>query len=82
MRHIGVLEAEDKLASLLDLVEQGEQVVITRHGKPIARLVPELPQVDRGASLAAAERIRQRAKIIARPFHWSEWKAFRDEGRM
>ena len=39
MREVGVLEAKTKLSALLDAVENdGEEVVITRHGKPVARL--------------------------------------------
>lgn len=41
MREIGAFEAKNTLGSLLDLVQQGEEVVITRHGKPVARLVRE-----------------------------------------
>ena len=37
---VGAFEAKVKLAELLDRVEQGEEIVITRRGKPAARLVP------------------------------------------
>ena len=37
---IGAFEAKNTLSALLDLVEAGEEVIITRHGKPVARLVP------------------------------------------
>lgn len=47
MREIGAFEAKNTLGSLLDLVEQGEEVVITRRGKPVARLVAESGFVDR-----------------------------------
>ena len=40
MREIGAFEAKNKLGTLLDWVENGEEVLITRHGKPVARLVP------------------------------------------
>ena len=40
MRNVQSSEAKAKLAELLDQVEQGETIIITRHGKPIARLVP------------------------------------------
>ena len=36
---VGAYEAKTQLSALLDKVEQGEEVVITRHGKPVARLV-------------------------------------------
>jgi prevent-host-death family protein len=41
MRHIQASEAKTHLPSLLDEVERGETLIITRHGKPIARLVPD-----------------------------------------
>ena len=47
MREVGAFEAKNKLSALLDEVEHGEEVVITRHGKPVARLVPALPSFDR-----------------------------------
>jgi prevent-host-death family protein len=58
MREIGAFEAKNKLGSLLDLVEQGEEVTITRHGKPVARLIAAVESVDRAAARAAAARIR------------------------
>jgi prevent-host-death family protein len=39
MREVGVLQAKTQLSALLDLVEtEGEEIVITRHGRPVARL--------------------------------------------
>lgn len=40
MSTVGSVEAKTKLAELLDKVEAGETVTITRHGKPVAQLVP------------------------------------------
>jgi len=37
---IGVYEAKTHLTALLDRVEHGEQITITKHGRPVARLVP------------------------------------------
>jgi antitoxin (DNA-binding transcriptional repressor) of toxin-antitoxin stability system len=39
MREIGAFEAKNKLGTLLDRVENGEEVVITRHGKAVDRLI-------------------------------------------
>lgn len=36
---IGTFEAKNRFSELLDRVEKGEEVTITRHGKPVARLV-------------------------------------------
>jgi prevent-host-death family protein len=52
---IGAIEAKDKFSRLLDRVQLGEEIVITRRGKPIAKLVP-----DTGA-VAGSQRIRARA---------------------
>ena len=47
MKQVGVYEAKTQLPRLLDAVEQGEAIMITRHGKPVARLVPiEPPRRD------------------------------------
>lgn len=43
---VGAFEAKTHLSSLLDRVEAGEEVVITRHGKPVARLVAETRVVN------------------------------------
>ena len=40
MKQVGVYEAKTQLPRLLDSVERGETITITRHGKPVARLVP------------------------------------------
>jgi prevent-host-death family protein len=38
MTTVGAFEAKTRLSELLDRVEEGEEIVITRHGKPIAVL--------------------------------------------
>ena len=43
MNTIGTFEAKTHLTRLLDRVAAGEQFTITRHGTPIARLVPAKP---------------------------------------
>ena len=44
MREIGAFEAKNSLGSLLDLVERGEEVVITENQQPVAKLVSEHPK--------------------------------------
>lgn len=39
MKHVGVYDAKTHLPRLLDEVEKGETIVITRHGRPVAKLV-------------------------------------------
>ena len=47
-RTVGAYEAKTKLAALLDQVERGRTILITRHARNVARLVPDgQPSVDR-----------------------------------
>jgi prevent-host-death family protein len=82
LREFGAFEAKNKLGQLLDLVERGEEIVITRHGKEVARLVPVRSIRSREEARAALQRIRERAeqRKLGR-FDWAEWKSYRDEGR-
>jgi prevent-host-death family protein len=62
MREIGAFEAKNKFGQLLDWVEAGEAVAITRRGKIVARLAPPDGAFNAGAAKAAAERIRARRR--------------------
>lgn len=58
MRSVGAFEAKTHLAALLDAVSAGEQITITRHGRPVARLVP--PDGEPPSSVAdTIERLRR-----------------------
>jgi prevent-host-death family protein len=82
MKQVGAFEAKNTLGALLDRVEAGEEILITRHGKPTARLTQPVSQVDRSEARAALVRLRQRARENPTgPFNWEEWKSYRDEGR-
>ncbi len=59
MKEVGTFEAKNKLSALLDLVEQGEEIVITRHGREVARLVPPANAFNREAARVAARGIRE-----------------------
>jgi prevent-host-death family protein len=79
---IGAFEAKTHFAQLLQRVERGEEVTITRRGKPIARLVPMIVRHDPEVAMAAFRRLRERAKQTAiGKFDWEEWRAYVDEGR-
>ena len=56
MTTIGSYEAKTNLARLLDEVEGGRTVTITRHGRPVARLVPASPAVADPVAVIAAIR--------------------------
>ncbi len=59
MREFQATEDKTRLAELLRVVERGEIVAITLHGKPVAHLVPVQTQ-DRANREKAVERFRQR----------------------
>ena len=46
MKSVGAYEAKTHLPQLLDRVARGEEIQITRNGRPVARLVPEPGQQD------------------------------------
>lgn len=61
MRSVGAYEAKTHLPRLLEYVARGEEIQITRHGRPIARLVPEptADQTDLEELIAAMRRFRK-----------------------
>ena len=64
MREIGAFEAKNRLGSLLDAAEHGEEITITRRGRAVARLVPAQQGVDRDKARAAAARIIARSRGV------------------
>jgi len=62
MREVQASEAKTHLPHLLDEVEHGETIVITRHGRPIARLVPDEDnrRAERAAAVEAIMALRKR----------------------
>lgn len=61
---VGAYEAKTKLSSLLDRVARGGQVVITKHDKPVARLVPAVPiaRVSVAEALDGLAEVRSRSR--------------------
>lgn len=58
---VGAYEAKTRLSELLEKVEQGQEIVITKHGAAVARLVPVKKQTSERERLAAIERIQSLA---------------------
>ena len=79
MREIAASDAKTHLPRLLDAVERGETLVITRHGRPIARLVPE-PDRRRDEISAAIDALRNRRRR-APGVTAADLLSARDEGR-
>ena len=76
------MRRKNKLGRLLDLVERGKLIIITRHRKPVARLVPPKPAFNRDEARAAIRRIRERAENLKLgALGCTERRSYRDEGR-
>ncbi len=65
MHSVGVFEAKNKLTALINEVEAGGEVVITRRGKPVARLVPVVRQFDREKARWAVEGLIEASKGLS-----------------
>lgn len=68
MERVGIYEAKANLSNLVDRVDKGEEVTITRHGKAVARLVPARTRGEprRAAAFAAVDRLRRELAITRR----------------
>lgn len=49
MQQVQIAEAKAHLSALVERVEAGEEIIIARRGKPVARLIPE-PKTGRSAA--------------------------------
>lgn len=56
MPEIGASEAKTRLPQLLQLVQEGQRFVITKHGRPVAELIP-FKQRDPAKIRAAIDRL-------------------------
>ena len=70
MQIINVRETRERLSSLLDAVAAGEEVVILRRGKPVARLSPPRPEtirfIDRSELRASLPQSKETAASVVR----------------
>jgi prevent-host-death family protein len=86
MRHIKSSEAKARFSELLDEVEQGETITITRHGKVIAHILSDAAYRQAGQEDRAAKGRRAILKLMelrksAGRATVEEILAWRDEGR-
>jgi prevent-host-death family protein len=78
MRSIGAFEAKTHFSALLEQVEDGEEIVITKHGKAVAKLSPMgAVKVSRKEAVERIEKFQAEHKLIL----GTDWKSLRDEGR-
>lgn len=77
----GTHDAKNRLSELLDMVERGEEVTITRNGKPVARLVtPGIDEEKSARARAAMETIKEIRKNV-KPLDGITIKDLINEGR-
>ncbi|MEX2302962.1 MAG: type II toxin-antitoxin system prevent-host-death family antitoxin [Bryobacterales bacterium] len=85
MSTITAFEAKTRFGELLERVSRGEEIVITRHDKPVARIVPEgrpsLRQVREGAAELKALRLLMAKRSRFKPVSNKEIRKAIDEGR-
>jgi prevent-host-death family protein len=85
MRHVALSEAKDHLSEFVAAAEAGQEITITRHGKPAARLVAVDALPDRKARAAAAletlAAIRAKMRAEGRTATIEEMIEWKNEGR-
>jgi prevent-host-death family protein len=84
MKQVGIIEAKTHLSSLLDEVEKGGEVTITRRGKPVAKLVQateEFSPEEIERRRQAIQRIRETAREINLGVSHKTIKRWINEGR-
>ncbi|MGH8729483.1 MAG: type II toxin-antitoxin system Phd/YefM family antitoxin [Burkholderiales bacterium] len=77
--NIGIYEAKSRLSDLLDKVRSGKEIIITRHGEPVAKLVPMNPRaaLDRARTVREVRALSKRLNIRA----GTSLRKLIDEGR-
>jgi prevent-host-death family protein len=86
MASITAFEAKTRFGELLDRVAKGEEIIITRHERPVARIVPEggqsLDQVKRAVEGLKALQKDVAAFNAGKPqLSWEDFKSIVEEGR-
>ncbi|HEX2524778.1 MAG TPA: type II toxin-antitoxin system prevent-host-death family antitoxin [Geminicoccus sp.] len=81
MNGVNVFDAKNRLSALLDRVERGEEVTITRRGKAIAKLVPTASPNHAATLVQRMQAIQDRIAARGEPFTQDELRAYRDQGR-
>ena len=86
MRHIPIAEFKDHLSELVAAAAAGEEIVITRHGKAAAKLIPledalEVRRKRAREALRGMEQARERMRAEGRTATMDEIIAWKNEGR-
>jgi len=77
MKELTAVDAKVKFGSVLDAVERGEEFVVTRNGKRVARIVPATaePKMTREEAVKRLSTFAKGRKL------GMDWRKLRDEGR-
>jgi prevent-host-death family protein len=81
MRTAGIFEAKQNFSAIVEAVEAGEEVRITRHGKEVARILPIPPKPKPVSEKQIARELRALRQLRSRVKPGPGWKELRDEGR-
>lgn len=81
MERIGIYDARARLSELVDRVEAGEEVVLTRRGRPVVRLVRAQGDAHAKTRAAAVNRIRALSKKLNLRIGRAELRKAIAEGR-
>ncbi|WP_342278672.1 MULTISPECIES: type II toxin-antitoxin system Phd/YefM family antitoxin [unclassified Candidatus Tisiphia] len=79
---ITAFDAKTHFSKILDRASKGEEILVTRRGKAVAKIVPVNTIQDIEIAEMAAVRLRKLAKEInLQPSDLEEWKKYRDVGK-
>lgn len=79
---VGAFEAKTKFSELIERAMHGEEIFITKRGKPVAKIVPPDTYSNSEMAREAVTRLRNLAKEMhLGQFNWDEWKSYRDIGK-
>lgn len=86
MSTLGVYDAKARFSELIDRAEKGEEIIVTRHGRPVARVAPLASAGDRGSDEVRALMERWRSwraaqRETGQGASMKDILAWRDEGR-
>jgi len=81
MKRIGIYDARSRLSELVDRVEAGEEVVLTRRGRPVVRMVRAADDARARARADAVKRIHALRKRMKLRISWAEVKRAIAKGR-
>jgi prevent-host-death family protein len=78
MQTLGAFHVKTHFSSLIDQVEKGEQITITKHGHPVAKLVPISGNTEERVH-ETIQRLKEFSQ--SKTLGGLDWKSLRDEGR-